>query len=274
MSTEGRLTGRPLLPPPSFRRSLGIQMRVIGALLMREVITRFGRENIGVLWLMGEPMLFTLGVAGVWTAAGLHKESGLPIIAFAITGYSTVLMWRNTVSRCNAALNQNLSLLYHRNVQPIDVIAARIILEMSGATASFSVLSVFFIAIGSIHVPDNLLKVAAGWLMLAWFSASLGLLMGAATAYSEFIDRVWHIVAYLLFPLSGAVFMVDWLTPNVQKFVLLLPMVHGVEMIREGYFGNLVKPHHDMAYMAACNLALTLSGLLLIRRAADRLETR
>lgn len=29
--------------------SLAIQRRVIGALLMREVITRFGRENIGVL---------------------------------------------------------------------------------------------------------------------------------------------------------------------------------------------------------------------------------
>ena len=34
----------------SFLESLLIQKRVIGALLMREIITRYGRNNIGFLW--------------------------------------------------------------------------------------------------------------------------------------------------------------------------------------------------------------------------------
>jgi capsular polysaccharide transport system permease protein len=51
---------------PSLLHSLGIQRRVLYALLMREIITRFGRENLGVLWLVAEPMLFTLGVATLW----------------------------------------------------------------------------------------------------------------------------------------------------------------------------------------------------------------
>ncbi len=108
----------------SFLKSFGVQRRVIGALLMREVITRFGRENLGVLWLIGEPMIFTLGVATLWSAAGLSHGSSLPIVAFAITGYSSVLMWRNSVGRCNSAIQQNLNLLYHRNVQVIDVFVA------------------------------------------------------------------------------------------------------------------------------------------------------
>ena len=33
-----------------------IQRRVIGALMIRELITRFGRENIGFLWVMVEPL--------------------------------------------------------------------------------------------------------------------------------------------------------------------------------------------------------------------------
>ena len=37
-------------------QSLKIQQRVLYALLMREIITRFGRKNLGVLWLVGEPM--------------------------------------------------------------------------------------------------------------------------------------------------------------------------------------------------------------------------
>ena len=34
----------------SLRQSLGIQKNVIGALIMREIITRYGRNNIGFLW--------------------------------------------------------------------------------------------------------------------------------------------------------------------------------------------------------------------------------
>ena len=128
----------------TLRQSFAIQRRVISALLMREVITRFGRENVGVLWLIGEPMMFTLGVATLWAAAGLNHGSSIPIVAFAITGYSSVLLWRNTVNRCNSGIQQNLNLLYHRNVRVIDVFVTRIILEMAGATASFVVLALIF----------------------------------------------------------------------------------------------------------------------------------
>ena len=64
----------------TFRQSLAIQRRVIWALLMREVITRFGRENLGVLWLILEPMMFTLGVATLWSAAGMAHGSSIPLV--------------------------------------------------------------------------------------------------------------------------------------------------------------------------------------------------
>lgn len=260
--------------PTPLRDAIRIQRRVIWALLMREVITRFGRENVGVLWLVGEPMLFTLGVAALWTAAGLHHGSSLPIVAFAITGYSSVLMWRNTVGRCNSGIQQNFNLLYHRNVRVIDVFITRILLEMAGATTSFIVLATFFTAIGWIAPPIDALTVVGGWMMLAWFGAALAILIGAATAYSELVDRLWHPAAYLLFPLSGAAFMVDWLPPAMQQTVLLLPMVHGVELLREGYFGGVVRTHYDIAYMAGCNLLLTLAGLAVLRDAGRRAEAR
>jgi ABC-type polysaccharide/polyol phosphate export permease len=257
---------------PSLLQCLGIQRRVLHALLLREVITRFGRENLGVLWLIGEPMLFTLGVASLWAAAGLHLGSPIPIVAFAVTGYSSVLLWRNSASHAAGAVAQNKSLLFHRNVQVMDVLLTRIVLESGGATASFIVLSLLFIFVGWMPPPVDLLQVLSGWLMLAWFGASLALLIGAGTAFSAIVDRVWPPAAYMLFPLSGAAFMVDWLPVGMQKFVLLLPMVHGTEMLREGFFGNVVPTHYDVGYMAACCLVLSLVGLYLVRQASSRLE--
>lgn len=258
----------------SLRASFAIQRRVVWALLMREVITRFGRENLGVLWLIGEPMIFTLGVAALWTLGNLHTVSSIPIVAFAITGYSSVLLWRNTVNRCTSGIQQNLGLLYHRNVRVIDVFVTRILLEMAGATASFITLACIFIAIEWIAPPVDMLTVLFGWLMLVWFGAALAFTLGAATSYSELVERLWHPASYLLFPLSGAAFMVDWLPEAGQRAVLFLPMVHGVEIVREGYFGHVVRTHYDVSYMALVNLTLTLVGLFLLRDAGRRVGNR
>jgi capsular polysaccharide transport system permease protein len=261
-----------VLNRPSLMQSFALQRRILHALMMREVITRFGRENLGVLWLVIEPMIFTLGVTTLWTAAGMHRVSAIPIVAFAVTGYSSVLMWRNSANRVSAAVVQNKALLYHRNVQIIDVLFTRAVLEIGGATGSFIVLSLFFIYIGWMPTPVNLLQVIVGWLMLAWFGTSLALLVGAGTAFSEIIERLWHPTAYLLFPMSGAAFMVDWMPAPVQKVVLLLPMVHGTEMLRAGYFGDVVKTHYNVGYMATCCLVMSLGGLYLVRVASRRLE--
>ena len=92
----------------SLVQSWAIQRRVVWALVMREILTRYGRHNIGFLWLFAEPMLFTLGVTALWTATRAVHGSDIPIVAFAITGYSSVLLWRNMPSRCIKALEPNL----------------------------------------------------------------------------------------------------------------------------------------------------------------------
>jgi len=252
---------QPMLHETSLLRSFRIQMRVIGALLMREVLTRYGRHNIGFLWLFIEPMLFTLGVTALWTFSNAHHGSNIPIVAFAVTGYSSVLLWRNMPGRAIGAVEPNLSLMYHRNVKIIDVFAARLLLEAAGATTSFFVLSIVWISIGWMQPPQDILKVLFGWFMLAWFGASLALLLGCLSERSEVVDKIWHPAAYLLFPLSGAAFMVDFLPSAAQKVILILPMVHGVELLREGYFGSFVHAHYDIPYMAAVCFGLTVLAL-------------
>jgi capsular polysaccharide transport system permease protein len=258
---------------PSLRQCLAVQLRVVRALFLRELITRFGRDNLGVLWLVGEPMLFTLCVATLWSLAGLaHAGNSIPIVAFAVTGYSSVLMWRNSASHCTHAINANRPLLFYRNVQAIDVCLARIALEVVGASGSFLFLGILFTYLGLMPAPDNMGLVIAGWLMLAWFGASLALLVGAGCAFTDLVERLWQPISYILFPMSGAAFMVEWLPQKLQDLVLFLPMVHGVELLRQGYFGNVVKTHYSIPYMASFCLVMTLCAVYLVRKAGHRIE--
>jgi capsular polysaccharide transport system permease protein len=217
-------------------------------------------------------MLFTLGITTLWMLMRTTHGSGLPITAFAITGYSSLLLWRNCSNRAIKAVEVNLSLLYHRNVKVLDVLIARISLEVIGASISAIVLTLVFSSLGWMQLPEDVLRATFGWLLLSWFAFSLSLIVGAASERSEFVERVWHIITYLLFPLSGAAFMVDWLPSVAQKFLLWVPMVHGTELIRNGYFGSHVKTYEDPGYLITVNLAMTLIGLALVRESGRRVQ--
>jgi ABC-type polysaccharide/polyol phosphate export permease len=250
----------------SLLSSFAIQLRVIHALLMREVITRYGRHNIGFLWLFVEPMIFTLAITALWTMTRSTHGSNLPIVAFAVTGYSTVLLWRNMPGRCIGAIGPNASLLYHRNVRPLDIYASRIILEALGGTTSFVVLTMVFIAVDWMTWPENILNIAVGWALLAWFGGALALLLGTLSESYELVNKVWSPLSYISFPLSGAFFMVEWLPAAAREFVLYFPMVHCTEMLREGYFGSQVHAIYDVGYVVAVCSALSLLALAQERR--------
>jgi ABC-type polysaccharide/polyol phosphate export permease len=154
----------------------------------------------------------------------------------------------------------------------MDVFLARIILEWVGTTISFVTLTIVFWALEWLAAPEDILKIALAWLMLAWFGAGLALLLGALAWSSETVDKLWHPASYLLFPLSGAAFLVDSLPAQAQQVVLLLPMVHGAEYLREGFFGSVITARYDLAYMAACNAGLTVAGLLRIRAISGKVR--
>ncbi len=256
----------------SFGNSLKIQLRVVHALIMREMITRYGRHNLGFAWLFLEPMIFTLGVSALWYFTRASHGSNLPIVPFAVIGYSTVLLWRNVASRAGHAVDANTGLLYHRNVKVLDVFLARMLLESAGATISFIMLSVLFNIVGVMSLPDDFLYMALGWFLLIWFSLALGFTVGSLFEMSDVLDRLWHAITYLLFPLSGAAFFVAWLPPAFQDVVLYVPMVHFSEMIKHGYYGDIIKTYESIGYILSWNLALSFIGLYLVKIISRKIE--
>jgi ABC-type polysaccharide/polyol phosphate export permease len=249
----------------SLRASLSIQMRVLGALLMREIITRYGRHNVGFLWVFIEPMMFSIGITLLWSFTGMSKGI-IPVAGFALTGYSAIVLWRNMVGRLANTSSANQGLLYHSQVKVLDLILSRAFLEAAGISISFIFLSFAFTAIGLMSLPVDPLQAVIAWVLLIWFAIAAGMIAAYAGETSEIFDRVWHVMMYLTLPFTGAFSMVSWLPPAVQEILLWSPMVHAVEMLREGYFGVSVNAIYSVFYLISCNLVLTLVGLVLIRK--------
>ena len=216
---------------------------------MREILDRWGRHNIGFLWMIVEPMIFTLGVMTLWTLAGVSHGTNMSPAAFAITGYSSILLWRNMPARLIRAVEANHTLMHHRNIKIIDVFFARLILEGMGATLSFIILSFIFSYFGFIKMPVDLLEVVLAWFLLAWLGIAVALTIGSLSERAEIVHIIWHPAAYLIMPLSGAAFTVGVLPEKFRNAILYIPMVHGVEMLREGFFGPTFHAYYRIPYM-------------------------
>lgn len=256
----------------SFWESLQIQRRVIGALLMREIITRYGRNNIGFLWLFVEPLLMTLFIVLMWKFFRADQYSTLNIVAFAITGYPMMMMWRNASNRAIGAISSNASLLYHRNVRVLDTILARMILEIAGATVAQIAIMAVLVAIRWIEMPADMFYMLLAWLLMAVFAIGLGLVICSIAFNFEPFGKIWSTLSFVMMPLSGAFFFVHNLPQQVQQYALMLPMVHGTEMFRAGYFGAAAQTYENPWFIVLCNLVLLLLGLALVARFSKGVE--
>lgn len=239
---------------------------------MREILTRFGRHNIGFLWLFMEPMLFTAGVILLWTHGAHGYSARVPVVPFVVTGYSTLLLWRNCSFRGIKAIEANRSLLNHRNVRLLDIFAARMILEVAGVTASFLLVMFSLTLFGLIDRPSDMLLMLFGWLLMAWFSANLGVILGCLSERSDLVERLWHPISYFLLSISGAFFMVSWLPQGLQDIAVLVPMVNATEMLRAGLFGATQVTHFDAPYTIGVCATMSLVALLLLRDTRGLME--
>lgn len=264
-SSTGKAGGDSLL------QSLKIQSRVIGALIMRETQTRYGRNNIGFIWLFAEPMLLVFGITAVWMATGRDRNN-VPVAPFIVTGYCPLLLWRYCCSRAMNCLSTNASLLYHRNVRALDIVLSRTIIECCGAGVAFVLICGLLALMGMLTINDDLLTLYAGWALLAWFSFGLALILCSLSERSEFVSRIWGPLSYLVYPISGVFFMVEWLPSSLRDAVLWFPLTNCIEMIRSAILGPSYQFYFHPAYVIFVNTCLTYLGLLMLRDVRHNLE--
>lgn len=256
----------------TFKQSLAIQGRVIHALLMREIITRYGRKNLGFLWLFVEPLLMTFFIVLMWKFIRADKFSTLNIIAFVMTGYPMAMMWRNASNRAIGAISANLSLLYHRNVRVLDTIFTRVLLEVAGASIAQILFMAILVAIKWIEPPADVFYMLIAWFLMAVFAFGLGLIICAIVQKFDVFGKIWNTLSFVLLPLSGAFFFVHNLPSTAQDIALTIPMIHGTEMFRHGYFGESVTTYESIGFLIVTDLALLLIGLVMVKNFSKGVE--
>jgi capsular polysaccharide transport system permease protein len=179
-------------------------------------------------------------------------------------GYVLFFVFRGILNRATMAINMSRPLLYHRSVTLPDVFYARHLIEFLSCTGvMLAMLFGLFAANGGL--PESPLKMALAMIMMALFSQGLAFLAAAITAAVEGSERLVHALTYLLLPVSGLFFLVEWLPEWLGQMALWIPTVHLFELLRDGQFGSRFNAEYDLGYIWGWIMITHLIGLAALR---------
>ncbi|MEM7688708.1 MAG: ABC transporter permease [Pseudomonadota bacterium] len=249
-----------------FSEGLRVQFNVIQALTSRELMTRFGRQNIGFLWIMAEPLLFAGLVGIVWSYIKAPTNSGINVFAFVLTGYIPLTFLRHSFSQSGNIFVANSALLYHRQVKVLDFIFVRVLIEATGAMMAYIVAGITLSFFGLFPFPFDIGALVLGWAIYIFFVLSVCTILAPLSELSEIVTKLVPISTYLAIPFSGVFNLAAWLPPAMRETLMWSPMVSAMELMRYGAFGPVVTPYYDLPKAVGIPLVCLVFGLILCRR--------
>jgi capsular polysaccharide transport system permease protein len=240
---------------------------------MRELHTRFGRENVGFLWFIIEPMMLAIGIAIIHTLAKTPLPEGLDPVPFYVSGYVPFMMFRSNAIRAASTVLSNRVLMYHRQVALVDLLLARTILEL---IASMIVLLLLLYGAAWAHlgpVPERPLLLIAGMVFMFWLTTAMAMVVCALVEFfPNFFDRLVPAFVYLSVPVSGMFFRIDWLPERLRQIFVWIPLPQIVDICRLGVYRHLEPNYIRVPFLFAFCGVLTLIGLFGLNAVRGRIK--
>lgn len=253
-------------------RYLSSKLRIFEALLLRFVIGRYGRDNIGFMWTFAEPLLLCVGVMVIWSFTKGRSEHGLDLVAVVFTGYMPLTLWRHQTGLVVNILRSVKFLTMFKNVRLFDILVTKLFYEFVSVTGSTLIVFIALLSLDLLNQPHDMLLMLQGWLIMGLLGTSFGFLVASASEMSELVEKIMPPLQYFILPLCGCFYMVDWLPDSVKLYALYVPTVHSYEMIRAGYFGPSLKTHFEYTYPLMVSLLTAGVGCYIFNQIKDNVE--
>jgi len=234
------------------------QMRVVGALMLRDTLVRYGKTQIGYAWAVLEPAAFVAVLSVAFGVIGADAPFGPSKAMFFATGLLPFYVYRKLAT--GLTFNLTRSMTIYPQVRPIDGILARAFLELGTMIVVMIIIySTMTLAIG-FPAPHNLPAMMTAILAIFFVGLGMGLTNGIILklfpSWKNFMDLTNRPMIFI----SGVFFLPDRLPKSVQEYLYWNPVLHGMELFRSGYYLNYPTSVLNVNYLLGCAMFLCLIG--------------
>jgi capsular polysaccharide transport system permease protein len=253
------------LPPKPgelrFRR-----LRVLSALVIREMGTKFGRSIGGYAWALAEPLGGILLLAIVFSLALRTPPLGTNFMLFYSTGVIPYYMFNTMANGVSRAVQSNKALLNYPAVHVLDAVFAKFVLNF------MTIFLVAFVMMGSIllfvrpHVNLELGSVALSFTLAALLGLGVGTMNCVLFGLYPTWKNVWGVLTRPLFIVSSIFYLYESVSGTFKAILWWNPLVHIIALMRSGIYGAYDPQFISIPYVTGIALALFVTGAYLLRR--------
>ena len=246
------------------------KMRVLHALMLREMTTRYGASRLGYAWAVLEPVGFIALLSVVFAQIAHAPPLGKSFPLFYATGYVAFHWFHDISSVVGRSVHVNRPLLAFPAVTPLDTVLARFVLQALTGGAVAVVIFSAILTLGADLVRLEPLPLLTAFGLAAMLGLAVGLFNTWAFAMSRTWELAWGLVSRPLFLIS-CVFFSYWSLPLYVREVLWWnPLIHVAGAMREGFYPAYDGSHVSPLYVTTVAGILILTGLIGLRLAPGR----
>ena len=257
---------RPVRPRPTLGRAFAAQVRILVALLLRELITRFGRSSIGYAWVLFEPLAhISIMVTLISTFAHGDPPVGETFAVFYFTGIIPYHLFTHTASQICVSIPANRAMLQLPIVTTIDVFLSRGILEFLTECSVALIFVVAFGLIGLHSIPINPIGVITALVQLWIVALSVGIFNAIIVAHFGAWERIWGALMSVLYFSSGTFYVPQIMPVEIRNVLAWNPVLQAIELVRANYFHVPQHPWVSSSYMWMLAVELMAASLVLER---------
>lgn len=258
--------------PVGFATALRVNARTMSALATRFIIGRYGRENMGFVWMFIEPALLCVGVMIMWSYAGGHDSHGVGLVSMVFTGYMPLTLWRHVSNSGGHIFRSAKEILIHKNVTYLDVFFTKVGMEFISVTAATLMIYAGLSTFELLPPIYDLANVLHGWFLMAAMAFGFATMLAAASEHIKVVEKFVAPIQYVTLPISGTFFLLSWMPDSARDVLVWVPLVHAFELFRSGFFGPSIVTYADPSYAWFCAIVSTGLGFKYFETIKDRIE--
>lgn len=247
-----------------------VQIRVLFALLLREMATRYGRSAGGYVWAFIEPAATITLLTLVFSQISRHPALGTNFPIFFATGYLAFHIYLDISRGVSAAIQANRALLVFPRVTLLDVVIARFLLHfMTSIVVAFIIISAILIYFDH-SAPIDLRSLFVAVTYASLLGLGVGALNCVLFAFSPTWKRTFTIVNRPLFLISGIFYTYEVLPEAAQRLIWWNPLIHVTATTRRGFYAEYEPSFVSPVYVFIVALGALLLGILLLQTLRGR----
>ena len=241
-------------------------VRVILALILREMSTTYGRSPGGYVWAILQPVGIILILAIGFSLLLRAPSLGTSFLLFYASALLPLRMFQDMSVNVGAAVSFNRALMEYPRVTVMDAVLARATLVILTQVVVAAVIFTGIYLIEDIPETVDLLPIVTAFALAAFLGFGFGMFNCYATVSFPVWKTLWNVLTRPLILISGVFFLYEDLPRTIQDLLWFNPLLHISGIARQGFYSIYQPGYISITLIVGVALAPMFLGTLLLFR--------